>query len=95
VIQVLPWNLLKEIIKQKKNMEAKFLEMISNVLEIEDKALAMSDVFREYDEWDSLARLSLIAEIDDVYNIVIEDEVFKTLITLDDLYNEINKRVQA
>jgi acyl carrier protein len=76
-------------------MEAKFLEMISNVLEIEDKALAMSDVFREYDEWDSLARLSLIAEIDDVYNIVIEDEVFKTLITLDDLYNEINKRVQA
>ncbi len=95
MIQVLPWNLLKEIIKQKKNMEAKFLEMISNVLEIEDKALAMSDVFREYDEWDSLARLSLIAEIDDVYNIVIEDEVFKTLITLDDLYNEINKRVQA
>jgi acyl carrier protein len=76
-------------------MEAKFLEMISNVLEIEDKALAMSDVFRDYDEWDSLARLSLIAEIDDVYNIVIEDEVFKTLITLDDLYNEINKRVQA
>jgi acyl carrier protein len=76
-------------------MEAKFLEMISNVLEIEDKTIEMSDVFREYDEWDSLARLSLIAEIDDVYNIVIEDEVFKTLLTLSDLYNEINKRTQS
>lgn len=76
-------------------MEAKFLEMISDVLEIEDKALEMSDVFRDYDEWDSLARLSLIAEIDDVYSIVIEDEVFKNLVTLQDLYAEIQKRVNA
>jgi acyl carrier protein len=76
-------------------MEAKFLEMISDVLELEDKTLEMSDVFRDYDEWDSLARLSLIAEIDDVYNIVIEDEVFKTLVTLQDLYAEIQKRVNA
>lgn len=76
-------------------MEAKFLEMISDVLEIEDRTLTMEDTFRNYDEWDSLARLSLIAEIDDVYNVVIEDEVFKNLITLSDLYNEINKRTQA
>lgn len=76
-------------------MEAKFLEMITDVLEIEDKELQMSDVFRDYDEWDSLARLSLIAEIDDVYNIVIEDEVFKNLITLKDLYTEIQKRTNA
>lgn len=76
-------------------MEAKFLEMISDVLEIEDRTIEMTDAFRDYDEWDSLARLSLIAEIDDVYNIVIEDEVFKNLVTLDDLYNEINKRTQV
>ena len=76
-------------------MEAKFLEMISDVLEIEDRTIEMTDAFRDYDEWDSLARLSLIAEIDDVYNIVIEDEVFKNLITLAELYNEINKRTQV
>lgn len=76
-------------------MEAKFLEMISDVLEIEDRTIEMTDAFRDYDEWDSLARLSLIAEIDDVYNIVIEDEVFKNLVTLGDLYNEINKRTQV
>ncbi|MQP52049.1 MULTISPECIES: acyl carrier protein [unclassified Flavobacterium] len=76
-------------------MEAKFLEMISDVLEIEDRTIEITDAFRDYDGWDSLARLSLIAEIDDVYNIVIEDEVFKNLITLADLYNEINKRTQA
>lgn len=76
-------------------METEFLEMITDVFEIEDKAISMDDSFRDFDEWDSLARLSLIAEIDDVYNIVIEDHVFKNLITLHDLYSEIQKRVNA
>jgi acyl carrier protein len=76
-------------------METKFLEMISEVFEIEGRSLAIGDIFRDYEEWDSLARLSLIAEIDDVYNVFIEDEVFKHLITLDDLFTEIQKRVNA
>jgi acyl carrier protein len=76
-------------------METKFLEMITDVFEIEDKTLSMDDTFRDYDEWDSLARLSLIAEIDDVYDTVIEEEVFKNLITLQDLFNEVQKRINA
>jgi acyl carrier protein len=76
-------------------METKFLEMITDVFEIEDKTLNMEDTFRDYDEWDSLARLSLIAEIDDVYNTVIEEEVFKNLITLQDLFTEVQKRINA
>lgn len=76
-------------------METKFLEMISDVFEIEDREVAMNDTFRDFDEYDSLARLSLIAEIDDVYNIVIEDEVFQKLLTLEDLHKEIQKRTNA
>jgi acyl carrier protein len=76
-------------------MQTKFLELIAEVFEIEDREIKMSDVFRDYDEWDSLARLSLIAEIDEVYNVVIEEEVFKNLLTLGDLFTEINKRTQA
>jgi len=76
-------------------METKFLEMITEVFEMEDKTLTMDDNFRDYDEWDSLARLSLISEIDDVYDIVIEDEVFKTLLSLNDLYVEIQKRAKT
>lgn len=76
-------------------METKFIEMITEVLEIEDRTIAMQDVFRAYDEWDSLAHLSLIAEIDDVYDVVIEDETFKELTTLQALYTEIQKRTNA
>jgi acyl carrier protein len=76
-------------------METRFVKMISDVFELEDKFIAMEDTFRDYDEWDSLSRLSLIAEIDDVYNVFIEDDIFKHLITLDDLFTEIQKRVNA
>lgn len=76
-------------------MKAKFLEMITDIFEIEDRTVAMEDTFSDFDEWDSLVRLSLIAEIDDVYDIVIEDEVFKTLLSLNDLYTEIQKRTDA
>jgi len=73
-------------------METNFLELIKEVLEIEDKELQLEDEFRNYEEWDSLSRLSLIASIDDTYDVVIEDEVFKNLITLQDLYEEIQRR---
>jgi acyl carrier protein len=73
-------------------METNFLEFIKEVLEIEDRELQFEDEFRSYDEWDSLARLSLIASIDDTYEVVIEDEVFKNLKTLKDLHEEILRR---
>jgi acyl carrier protein len=76
-------------------METKFIDMITEVLEIEDRTIGMQDIFRAYEEWDSLAHLSLIAEIDDVYDVVIEDETFKELITLQALYTEIQKRTNA
>ena len=74
-------------------MESKFLELIVEVLELENASITMDDKFRDYDEWDSLARLSLIAMIDDEYDVVIQDDVFKILITLDDLYKEIQSRI--
>ena len=76
-------------------MQTKFLEMITEIFEIEERMITMEDTFRDFDEWDSLARLSLISEIDDVYDIIIEDDSFKNLLTLNDLYTEIQKRVNA
>ncbi|HLW08446.1 MAG TPA: acyl carrier protein [Marinilabiliaceae bacterium] len=76
-------------------MEQEFLEMITEVFEIEGRNLSMEDAFRDYEEWDSLVHLSLIAEIDDVYDITIEDDTFKELTTLNELYKEIQKRTEA
>ncbi|MGB4448621.1 MAG: acyl carrier protein [Cloacibacterium sp.] len=73
-------------------MEAKFLDLFKEVLEIEDKEISLNDEFREYDEWDSLAYLSVIAMLDDEFEIVIETEDFKKIRTVGDLLKEVKER---
>jgi acyl carrier protein len=75
-------------------MQDQFLSEIKEVVEIENREIQLTDVFRDYDEWDSLCRLSLIALLDDNYGVAIEDETFKKLITLEDLFNEVQQRTQ-
>ena len=73
-------------------MEAEFLDLFKEVLEIEDKEISLNDEFREYDEWDSLAYLSVIAMLDDEIEIVIETEDFKKIRTVGDLLREVKER---
>jgi acyl carrier protein len=73
-------------------MKAKFIDLIKEVFEIEDTNLDINASFRDLDSWDSLTHLSLIAMIDEEYSVVIEDDRFKTIMTLNDLFEEIRKR---
>jgi len=75
-------------------MKIRFIELFKETLEIEDRELQMNDTFRDYEEWNSLAYLSLIAMIDEEYEVLIEGAAFKNLLTLDELYAEIQKRIQ-
>mgnify|MGYP000902063589 FL=1 len=68
-----------------------FIEKIKEVLEIEDREVNESDLFRDYDEWDSLAYLSVIAFLDEEYEIQMEEAEFNTLKTIEDLYNVTKK----
>ena len=67
----------------------KFIEIFKEALEAEDKVINMNDEFRNYDEWDSLAQLSLIAALDEAFEVEIEDDEFQTLKTVEDLYNAV------
>ena len=68
-------------------MEKEFIAKLKEILEIEDRELNLSDEFRTYDEWDSLAYLSVIALYDEEYDIQIEEAEFKKRRTVEDLYN--------
>lgn len=63
-----------------------FIEKFAEALEREDE-IKMEDEFREYDEWSSLAYLSIIAFMDDEYDTQIEEADFKKLRTVQDIYN--------
>lgn len=68
----------------------KFVDLLREALEREDE-IQMSDNFRDYDEWDSLAYLSVIALLDEEYGVQIEEAEFKQLKTVQDIYEAVKK----
>lgn len=64
----------------------KFIEKFAEAIEREDE-IKMEDNFRDYDEWSSIAYLSVIAMMDEEYDTQIEETQFKQLKTVQDLYN--------
>ena len=73
-------------------MEEKFLQKFKEVLEVTDRDLSLTDHFRNYEEWDSLAFLSLIAMIDEEYDVIIDGKDFKQLETVADIQQAIKER---
>lgn len=72
-------------------MKQKFFDLLKEAIEIEEHDVNMEDQFREYPEWSSLAYLSIIAMLDEEYDVQIEESEFKKLRTVGDLYNAIQK----
>jgi len=70
----------------------KFLESMIEALERD--SIKPDDEFRDYEEWDSMAYLSVIAMIDENYDIVIPGEEFEKLNKILDIYKYINNNHQ-
>ena len=67
-----------------------FIEKFAEALEIDTTdVLSTETIFRELEEWDSLAYLSVIAMMDEEFEIQIENVEFKQLKTLGDIMNYI------
>ena len=73
-------------------MEERFIELFRETLEIEENNITRDTIFRDLEQWDSMAFLSVIAMIDEEYDVVIEGNDFKELKTIGDLIDEIGKR---
>lgn len=72
-------------------MKEDFLKLIKETLDVEDRSLKFTDEFRKYDEWDSIANLSVIAMIDVEYDLIIDNKEFKNIITLEQLWSKIQE----
>lgn len=73
-------------------MKEKFLPAFKEALEIEDQEIKMSDAFRDYEEWDSIAQLSLIAMLDEEFDLQIEGDEFDKLKTVEDLLKAVEAK---
>ena len=69
-----------------------FLDKLATILDTDQ--VAGSDVLRDFEAWDSLAILSIVAMANSDYGIPLKAAELKPLITADDLYTYLEARKQ-
>jgi acyl carrier protein len=74
-----------------KTLPNDFIMAFADAIDRDAKIINAEDSFRDYDEWDSIALLSLVAMLDDNYNVNIPREIFEKLETVQDLIDQVNK----
>ena len=73
-------------------MEIKeFIEKFAEAIEREDE-IKMEDEFRNYDEWSSIAYLSVVVLMDEEFDVQMELADFKKLRTVQELYDACTKK---
>lgn len=73
-------------------MEEKLINALADAMEMEASEISILDHFRDYDSYDSLTELSVLAMLDSDFGIEIEMEEYKQYITVKDLLNLIVKK---
>ena len=68
-----------------------FIAKFAEAVDMEMEGLTPETEFRTLDEWDSLSYLSVIAMIDEEFDVQIETPEFKQQKTIQDLYNAATK----
>jgi acyl carrier protein len=74
-------------------MEKKFLETIKEALEVDDLEVKLEDNLADFDSWDSISRLSLIALLDENFEVEVADAEFDETETVGDLFNLVKNRI--
>ena len=70
-----------------------FFNHFKEALELgSENEISLTDSFKELDEWDSLAQLSLTAMLDEEYEVELESEDLDKLNTVEDLYLFVKSR---
>lgn len=57
--------------------------------ETEPSTIKPDTVFHDIDEWSSLIGLSIIAMVDEEFDLALRGEDIKTSVTVEDLYNKV------
>ncbi len=70
-----------------------FLDMLAEILE--EETVKPSDILEDFEGWDSLAMLSVIASADSTYHISLSAGELKKLGTVQDIYDLIERKRTA
>ncbi len=72
---------------------SKFIELFAELYDETDTSMFTAETkFKELDEWSSLIALSVIAMVDEEYNVTIQGEDIRNAITIADLFNNVKAK---
>lgn len=76
-------------------MELKeFIENFANQFDETDPSVFKADtVFHDLDEYSSLIALSIIAMVDEEYDVALKGDEMKAAVTIEDLYNTVKSKL--
>lgn len=67
-----------------------FVELFAELFDDTDPSeITASTVFHDLDEWSSLIGLSIIAMVDEEFDIALKGDDVKNAVTVEDLYNNV------
>lgn len=70
-----------------------FIENFANQFDETDASeFEAETVFHELEEWSSLIALSLIAMVDEEYDVTLKGDDIKSAVTIEDLYNTVKSK---
>jgi len=69
----------------------KFLELVAEIFEVESDKITMDTIFRDLDDFSSLAGYSLIIMMEEEYGVRVSVDEFMECNTIGDLYQKCNK----
>ena len=72
-----------------------FVENFAAQFDETDAELIKADTnFRELEEWSSLIGLSLIAMVDEEYDVTLKGDDMRAAVTIEDLFNTVKEKAQ-
>ncbi len=70
-----------------------FVELFAELFDDTDPSeITASTIFHDLDEWSSLIGLSIIAMVDEEFDIALKGDDVKNAVTVEDLYNNVKAR---
>lgn len=61
------------------------IALIEEIMDLDEGTLTMESVLQEFEEWDSLSKLSLIAEAKQAFGVVLNTDTIQKFVTVQDI----------
>ena len=71
-----------------------FMQLVADTLEVDPGTIAVTDRLDEID-WDSLANISFIAEVDNRFGVSVDSEQLAKSLTIADLFDVLKVAIRA